>query len=153
MTKRRRPKLIGRHLEHTTEVSVRFEEVDSLRVVWHGHYLSYFEDARVAFGRRYGIDYTDTLEAGFAVPIVYASIDYHASARYGDVLDVIARLYWVESAKLLFGYEVRRHDDGELLATGETVQVFTELEGHMCLVIPQFMKDFYARWDGEARTT
>ena len=24
---------------------VRFEEVDSMGIVWHGHYASYFEDA------------------------------------------------------------------------------------------------------------
>lgn len=29
---------------------VRFNEADPLGIVWHGHYASYFEDARAAFG-------------------------------------------------------------------------------------------------------
>ena len=32
---------------------VRFSEVDSMNVVWHGSYMLYFEDAREEFGRKY----------------------------------------------------------------------------------------------------
>ena len=28
-----------------------------MNVVWHGHYLAYFEEGRRAFGRRYDLDY------------------------------------------------------------------------------------------------
>lgn len=34
----------------TTQREVRFEEVDVMRIVWHGRYASYFEDGRVAPG-------------------------------------------------------------------------------------------------------
>ncbi|MHC5054336.1 MAG: acyl-CoA thioesterase [Planctomycetota bacterium] len=145
-----RPSLSGRHLVNWTEVTVRFQEVDSLRVVWHGHYISYFEDARVAFGRRYGMDYPDFVKQGLAVPLVHVSADYLAPARYGDVLDVAARLYWTEAAKLEFGYEVRRRSDASVLATGRSTQVFTDLEGNMQLVLPDFMREFYERWGKEA---
>ena len=30
-------------LKNYVEIPVRFNEVDSLRVVWHGHYIKYFE--------------------------------------------------------------------------------------------------------------
>ena len=42
-----------------TEVPIRFSEVDSLRVVWHGHYIKFFEDGREAFGREHGLTYLD----------------------------------------------------------------------------------------------
>ena len=48
---------------------VRFEEVDSLGIVWHGRYASYFEDARVAFGEKYGIGYMDFYANGVVAPI------------------------------------------------------------------------------------
>ena len=46
-------------LRAITKRRVRFEEVDPLGIVWHGRYPSYFEDARVELGRKYGIDYMD----------------------------------------------------------------------------------------------
>ena len=47
MRRRHRWGLLGpRYLVAHTQVRVRFQEVDSLRVVWHGHYLSYCEEGR-----------------------------------------------------------------------------------------------------------
>ena len=43
-----------------TPLRVRFSEVDSMRVVWHGEYVRYFEDGREAFGEQYpGLGYLD----------------------------------------------------------------------------------------------
>ena len=41
-------------LKNTVEIPIRFSEVDSLHVVWHGHYVKYFEDGREAFGKDFG---------------------------------------------------------------------------------------------------
>ena len=58
-------------LKSIVEIPIKFSEVDSLRVVWHGNYVRYFEDGREAFGRQYGLGYLDIFENGnLAVPIV-----------------------------------------------------------------------------------
>ena len=44
-------------LQASKEIEVRFSEVDSMNVVWHGSYALYFEDAREAFGAKYGLEY------------------------------------------------------------------------------------------------
>ena len=49
--------------EVQTEIRVRFSEVDSMGVVWHGNYLKYFEDGREAFGRKHGLGYVLTSDA------------------------------------------------------------------------------------------
>ena len=44
-----------------TSLRVRFSEVDSMQIVWHGEYVRYFEDGREAFGREFaGLGYMDT---------------------------------------------------------------------------------------------
>jgi len=43
------------------EIPVRFCEIDPLSIVWHGHYLKYFEEAREAFGRKYGLGYQEEI--------------------------------------------------------------------------------------------
>ncbi|HET6225857.1 MAG TPA: acyl-CoA thioesterase, partial [Bacteroidia bacterium] len=55
-------------LTNRTEVPVRFSEVDALGIVWHGHYLKFFEDGREAFGRQYGLGYLDIHKEEFVVP-------------------------------------------------------------------------------------
>jgi acyl-CoA thioester hydrolase len=122
--------------------------VDSLQIVWHGHYLTYFEEARMAFGRKYGITYDDIRQAGIQTPVVHVSCDYLLPARFDDALEVTARLYTRESAKIEIYYEVRRPADGALLATGQTIQAFADPEGQLLLTTPEFMRDFYKRWEG-----
>ena len=46
-------------LKETTNIRVRFNETDSLGIVWHGNYITYFEDGREDFGIKTGISYLD----------------------------------------------------------------------------------------------
>ncbi len=39
-------------LEDICRVQVKFSEIDSMRRVWHGSFVTYFEDGRESFGRR-----------------------------------------------------------------------------------------------------
>jgi len=141
------PVALRPYLEETTQVRVRFNEVDALHVVWHGHYVNYFEEGRRAFGRRYGVDYTVFLEHRVAVPVVQLRVDYLAPARLPDVLEVTARLSKSEAARLDFDYEIRRQGEGTLLATGSTVQVFTTPQGELLLTWPALMVERLNAWE------
>jgi acyl-CoA thioester hydrolase len=135
------------YLEDKTRLLVRFNEVDALHIVWHGHYVNYFEEARRAFGRRYGVDYTTFIQHHTAVPVIHLRVDYLAPARLADTLEVTARLLKSESARLDFDYEVRRESDGMLLATGSTSQVFTTPAGELLLTWPGFMHPIIKAWE------
>ncbi len=132
-----------RHLQETTTVPVRFHEVDATQVVWHGHYIAYFEFARIAFGRRWGLSYSDFMNNQVVAPLVQVSVDYLAPARMNDDLEVTARLCEMEGAKLAFEYEVTRASDGALLATGSSLQVFTTPHGTLVLTRPDFLVERY----------
>lgn len=126
---------------------VRFNEVDALHVVWHGHYANYFEEARRAFGGRYGVDYTTFIEHHLAVPVIHLHVDYFAPARLSDTLEVTARLFKSDAARLDFEYEVRRKGAAALLATGGTSQVFTTPAGELLLTWPKFMLERLTAWE------
>src|SRR5437867_3559490 len=66
------------------EFKVKFHEVDPLGIVWHGHYLRYFEDGREAFGHRYDLNYLDIYNHGYIAPIVTIHCDYKKSLLYGE---------------------------------------------------------------------
>ena len=139
---RRIPRIKGPYVEHTVTVRVRFQEMDALGIAWHGHYLSYFEAARVALGDRYGVGYHDMLTAGLIAPIVKVSCDYLAPAHFNEELRVTARLRCQRIARLDMHYEVRRGADEMLLALGETAQVFTGTNGDMLLSTPDLLERF-----------
>jgi len=136
----------SRYLEAAGTLNVRFQEVDSLRIVWHGHYLTYFEEGRNAFGRQYEFGYPDIMSAGYVVPLVHAEVDYFAPARFEDELTVIARLHPERAARVTFTYLILG-PTGRKLASGLTTQCFTDLEGNLVLTRPAFYEGFLAAWD------
>ena len=148
MSRRRRDEL-GPYLEHRAYMRVRFQDVDSIHVVWHGHYLSYFEHGRESFGEEYGLGYHDVKAAGMVAPMVHVSCDYLQPARFGDELTILTRLHPSDRADIELSYEVRLASDESLLARGRTRQVFTDLEGTLILNQPEMMRRFYAQWEDQ----
>lgn len=135
------------YLEETCVIPIRFHEVDSMLVVWHGHYVAYIEEARRALGRRYGVDYTTFFAHNTPAPVAQLHMDYLAPARLPDTLTVTARLFKCEAAKLEFEYEIRRQSNRSLLAFGTSLQVFTNLQGELLLTLPPFMVERYRAWE------
>lgn len=133
-------------LSETIEIAVRFSEVDSMRVVWHGNYFKYFEEGREAFGRKYGIGYFDIEAQGLLVPVVHSSIDYKKSLRYGEHIRVETRFENTPAAKVIFHYTIIRTEDGARIATGKTVQVFTNRAGELQLLLPDFFREWKEQW-------
>lgn len=127
-------------ISFTSEIRVRFVETDPLGIVWHGNYIQYFEDGREAFGRHHGISYLDQKDNGFASPIVKSMSEHKLPLRYGDIATVITTYVDSPAAKMIFRYEIY-NPNGELVCTGETVQVFVALDsGELSLTIPEFFK-------------
>ncbi|HLU51201.1 MAG TPA: acyl-CoA thioesterase [Flavobacteriaceae bacterium] len=124
-------------LSFTSEVRVRFNETDPLGIVWHGHYIKYFEDGREAFGRAYGIDYLEIQKNGFATPIVKFVCENKLPLRYGEVVTVQTVFINNPAAKMIFQY-ILFNQKNELVCTGETIQVFTDFEGNLMLNSPEF---------------
>ncbi|MET0242558.1 MAG: acyl-CoA thioesterase, partial [Flavitalea sp.] len=103
-------------------IRVRFNEADPLGVVWHGHYVRYFEDGRESFGQKYGLSYLDFFNRGVVVPVVHIDCDYKRPLRYGESVEVQTEYIPTEAAKLQFRYRLVTLT-GELVATGASTQV------------------------------
>ena len=132
-------------LKNRTEVPVRFSEVDALGIVWHGHYLKFFEDGREAFGRQYGLGYLDVYHHKFATPLVNMNVDYKKTVKYGDSVIIETTFVNSPAAKIIFNYKVYRTSDGELVAKGESTQVFMNLDHELFITIPEFFQNWKKR--------
>src|SRR6187402_1837030 len=112
------------------EIRVRFNETDPLGIVWHGYYITYFEDGREAFGRHHGISYLDIADSGYTTPIVKSSCEHKLSLRYGDVARIETAIVDTPAAKMIFRYKIF-DTNNEIACTGETIQVFLDNRGEL----------------------
>lgn len=129
------------HLTVSKTVEVRFNEVDSLRIVWHGHYITYFEDGREAFGKQHGLDYLTVEASGYTTPIVKSVCEHKLPLRYGESFRIETTFVDTPTAKLIFRYKIFNSEE-RLVCTGETVQVFLGQDDQMILNTPDFVLDW-----------
>lgn len=138
---KKQPKTIITNLSFETKIRVRFSETDPLGIVWHGHYITYFEDGREAFGKAYGISYLDVKNRGYVTPIVKSSCEHKLPLTYGDIATIKTTYIDSLAAKLIFRYVIY-NPKGEVVCTGETVQVFLDNNGDLSLTFPPFFEEW-----------
>jgi acyl-CoA thioester hydrolase len=127
--------------------TVRFEEVDPLQVVWHGRYASYFEDARVALGEKYGIGYQTLFSNQILTPIKTLHVDYRLPLQFQEECTIEAILQWSEAARINIEYIIRNSANA-ITATGYTIQMMLDIDFNLYIFHPPLFKDFCTRWKG-----
>jgi acyl-CoA thioester hydrolase len=124
---------------------VPFFDVDSMDVVWHGHYVKYFEIARCALLERIGHNYQQMRDAGYAWPIIDVQLRYMRGARFNQRIVVRADLVEWEN-RLKINYLIRDAETGERMTRGSTVQVAVEIASReMLLTSPRVFVDAVER--------
>ena len=126
------------------DIRIRFNETDPLGIVWHGYYITYFEDGREAFGREHAISYLDVQANGFTTPIVKSVCEHKLALKYGDVARIETTFVNSPAAKMIFKYQIF-NTDNKVVCTGETVQVFLSLEGNLILNNPPFFEEWKSK--------
>lgn len=135
-------------LSVTKPFEIRFSEVDSMGVVWHGHYAIYFEDAREEFGRKYDLGYLMMYDKGFFEPLVDLSFKYKKPLIYGMKPEITITYRPSDAAKIIFDYEIRDSKTGEVYVTGHSVQVFMDKTNYqLVLTNPAFYEEWKKRWE------
>lgn len=130
-------------------VRVRFDEVDALGIVWHGHYVKYLEDGREAWGRKYGIPYMTIFHThGYSVPLVKLDMDYKRQLRYGETCTVETTYVDCEAAKLQLNYTIY-NEAGQVVLTAFSIQVFLTKDGDLQLTVPEFFAAWKRKWLGK----
>jgi len=141
MTKNKEPFNASNSLSFTEKIRVRFNETDPLGIVWHGYYITYFEDGREAFGRHFGISYLEIQKQGYTTPIVKSVCEHKLPLRYGEVATIETTFLNTPAAKMIFHYKIL-NEKNQVVCTGETIQVFLDPENNLTLNNPPFYQDW-----------
>ncbi|MBN1354050.1 MAG: acyl-CoA thioesterase [Candidatus Omnitrophica bacterium] len=110
-----------------TEVRVRYDETDRMGVVYYGKYFTWLEVARTEFFRNLGMPYADLESEGIRLMVTKASCAYKSPSTYDELLAIETSIKDVGNTSLAFSYVIFRKDT--LIATAETVHVFTDQKG------------------------
>ena len=113
---------------HETVITVRFNEVDSYGIAWHGHYVAWMEVGRNELAARFGLAVDQMAAAGYLVPVVSLELKYLRPARYNERLTVRTTVRRAETPTMEFR-TVIVGADGRPVARGITVHALTDLDG------------------------
>ena len=124
-----------------TAIKVRFNEVDSWGMVWHGHYIAWFEVGRMALLKKFQLLPQDFTQMGYIAPVVDLKCLFKEPARMEEEILIRTSILKPTKAALTFRFQILRKKDGKLLASGEETQVLLTLDGRMLYIIPQDLRE------------
>ena len=121
---------------HETPLQVRFYEMDAYGIVWHGHYIGWFEAGRNELTERFQLGPLQLKAKNLLAPVVELICEYKLPAIFGDWLIIQTMMERTEVAKLIFHYRVFHQEKNKVLATGSTTHVLTDLTGNLLYRVP-----------------
>ncbi len=126
-----------------TRLRVRYAETDQMGVVYHSNHFVWFEVGRVELLRQLGFSYRD-MEAqdNRFIAVAEAKCRYRAPAHYDEEILVRTQLLNVRESVVHFGYELRRAEDGALIAEGETTHIVTDANMKVAALPEKYMSVF-----------
>lgn len=127
-------------------IEVPFHDVDTMNVVWHGHYLKYFEIARCKLLDQFHYNYNQMLASGYAWPVIESHVRYAQGIQYEQKIRIRAILKEWEN-RLKIDYLIFDETTGKRLTKGYTIQVAVEIATReMCFQSPQILFDCLNQW-------
>ncbi|MEL6612288.1 MAG: thioesterase family protein [Bacteroidota bacterium] len=135
---------------HLYRHRVRYRECDPMGVVYHAHYLDYFEAARTEALRSWGVPYRRLEETGVIMPVVDVQLRYHRPGRYDDLLAIETAFPEPPGVRVPIDYTVRRElANGTIeeapLVTGRVTLCFVDPQRNRPITAPPMIRDAFGQ--------
>ena len=121
-----------------TSLRVRYQETDCMKVVYYGHYLTYFEVGRVEYLRQKGLPISE-IDRRLHMPVVEARVRYVRPARLDDLLEIRCWISERKRASFTFDYEILS-EAGDTVATGSTLHACTDPVSGKMIGVPAWLQ-------------
>jgi len=121
------------------KLRVRWAEVDMQKIVFNAHYLMYFDTAVADYWRALALPYEEAMhQLQGDLYVKKATVEFHASARMDDRLDVALKCARIGNSSMQFLGAIFRGE--ELLITCELVYVFADPATQTSRPVPQALR-------------
>lgn len=112
-------------------------------VVYHTHYLDYFEAGRTEALRDLGVRYRDLEAEGIIMPVVEVNVRYRSPAHYDERIVVEVAFDTMPEVRVPIDYIVHREGEDETLAEGHTTLCFMDAERRRPIAAPDRVRDAF----------
>jgi acyl-CoA thioester hydrolase len=129
-------------MKHWTH-KVQYYETDQMQIVHHSNYIKWFEEARTYLMEEIGFSYQKMEENGIVIPVLSVQADYKSMVRFGETVEIVAKVSTFTGVKLMVSYEVKDAKTKEVRTTGETKHAFLDKETYRPLSLKRKHKDLY----------
>ena len=120
---------------------IRYSEVDSQKIVYNSHYLTFLDVSIFEFFDAIGFNQEEYIkETNNEFHTVRAVVEYKAPATLGDTIEVLTRIKKIGNSSITFQQEIYLHESNKLLATGEIVWVNTNQEEMVPTTVPDYLR-------------
>ena len=124
---------------------VRYRECDPMGVVYHTHYLDWFEAARTEGLRACGLAYKSLEDEGILMMVTDATLKYNRPAFYDEVVEISTTFTDTRGPRIPIDYEVRRQDEPRVLVSGQVVLCCVDAKTMRPISTPQRVQEALAR--------
>ena len=127
---------------------VGFSDTDAQGVVYYGRYLPYFDLARTEYHRHLG---HLAIRGEFAMRA--STVDYHAPARFDDLLEVFVRVERIGTTSVTYDHAAYRLDENgtagtdTLMATAKQTLVLIEISNRRPVPVPESFREQVASFE------
>ncbi|MGG6313728.1 acyl-CoA thioesterase [Paenibacillus macerans] len=128
----------------------RYFEFDMMGIVYHSHYLEWFEQGRLNLIRELGFDYYDMEQAGYISPVHEMKVEYKRGIRYGETVLLKTRIIDNGGVKTLYGYEVY-NGEGTLCVEGSSSHYVVRREDFKPVQFKKAFPDWYAAFEAACK--
>ena len=123
---------------------VWFSDTDAQGIVYYGRYLPYFDHARTEYHRHLG-----PIEMGGNEFVMRASvIEYHAPARFDDLLEVFVRMEGIGRTSVTYDHAAYRLDDDVLMVTAKQTLVLVDAVARRAVEVPAAFREAVSAFEG-----
>lgn len=133
--------------KYSSLTRVGFSDTDAQGIVYYGRYLPYFDSARVEYHRHLEMLRTAPQTREFVMRA--NTIEYHAPARFDDLIEVFIRVSRIGRSSLTYDCAAFRVDDDALMVTATQTLVLVDLEERKACPIPDWYREQLAAFEGE----
>lgn len=129
---------------------VSFRDIDSWGMMWHGHYLSYIDQARIQLMNQVNLSFSTLKTEGYYMPVTHLEIDYKNAARVEDLLSIKIAMLKQKNSFINTYFRIYRQtgaplSNEQLLVQGYTEQVIITKEGQLMYHIPKSIQSYFDR--------
>lgn len=121
-----------------------YYETDQMAIVHHSNYIRWFEEARLDYMARAGLDYAGLEAEGILMPVTEVSAKYKSAIRFGEEVLVYPRFVYFNGVRASFKYEIYTAAEHRLAVTGESGHCFIDVKTRRPLNLKKSSPDFYA---------